>query len=142
MNRNTKHKRLKPTVPSKPSEPGQERITTKGPQDAPDNKDNSNDQEAPLMPDIPPTSLNTNPTRKPWYKRPFAKGAKAVLEIIAIPFAIGYTVITAVQLHDLRQNFAAEQRAWLKFEPPTLPMTDAEPINGIQLSISNVGKSA
>jgi hypothetical protein len=40
-------------------------------------------------------------------------GWRSLFECVAIPFAIGYAVVTYFQWRDLRTNFVIDQRAWL-----------------------------
>ncbi len=64
---------------------------------------------------------------------------KKVVEIIAIPFAIGYAIITYFQWRDLRHNFEADERAWIKAEV-NLPLT-LDPNAPVVITARNVGKS-
>jgi hypothetical protein len=38
---------------------------------------------------------------------------KSALEVIAIPFAIGYAIISYFQWRDAAHNFRGDERAWL-----------------------------
>jgi hypothetical protein len=66
-------------------------------------------------PNVPSSPRNPAKPEQPWYKtfkgwKPKLEAAKIILELIAIPFAVGYAVITYNQWQDLRR----EQRAWIK----------------------------
>jgi hypothetical protein len=63
-------------------------------------------------PQIPTTSPKAKESNKCWYKT--LAGWKIVIELIALPFAIGYAVVTYCEWKDLRHNFQADERAWVK----------------------------
>jgi hypothetical protein len=67
------------------------------------------------QPDMPASPPKGAPSKKPWYKT--LSGWKLALEAIAIPFAIGYALVTFFQWQDLRHNFQADERAWVKPTP-------------------------
>src|SRR5207237_1280683 len=75
-----------------------------------------------------------------------------LLEIVAIPFAIGYAVVTYYQWSDAHHNFILDQRAWLRMTLPELEAKCAQctehdipvpiPKNlQFNLSVTNVGKT-
>jgi hypothetical protein len=61
---------------------------------------------------IPSPQQNTEKPQKAWYKT--LDWWKKVLEIIAIPFAIAYAIVTYCQWRDIRHNFQVDERAWIK----------------------------
>jgi hypothetical protein len=67
---------------------------------------------------IPPAPRNTQKAKQPWYKT--AQGWKVALEIVAIPFAVGYAIVTYFQWHDVRSNFKISQRAFVYAQDPIL----------------------
>lgn len=72
------------------------------------------DRQSALHSEIPPTPDNSAQPKKPWYKT--MNGWKTLLEVIGIPFAIGYAVVTFCQWRDLRHNFQVDQRAWVSIQ--------------------------
>jgi len=93
-----------------------------------------------------PESVNTEPTvrkerpraieeRKPWWK--------TALKISGVVAAIVYTVTTVVQWKDLRRNFEADERAWIKIQYgwPDLPSYQPAAIGTMKVLLANVGKS-
>jgi len=82
------------------------------------------------MPQVPPTPSNTDQSKKSWYKS--LQRWRTVLEIVAIPFAVLYAIVTCFQWRDLRHNFQTEQRAWL-VQKATFPDD-----NGIKHGVGNV----
>src|ERR1035437_4673899 len=91
---------------------------------------------------VPPAPRNTDNSQNPkavtlpWWKRVGLKGA---LEILGLFAGIGYAIVTYCQWQDLRNNFRADQRAWIKVDypsfetpPPSVPIT---------VKFTNVGKS-
>lgn len=89
------------------------------------------------MTEVLPTATNTNKAKKPWYKT--LEGWKARLEIAAIPFIIGYAVVTFFQWRDLRHNFEVDQRGWIKVNVD-MP-TALGPQSPVVVGMQNVGKS-
>jgi hypothetical protein len=67
------------------------------------------------MTQVPPPPSDTNQPKKAWYN--FLERWKVLLEVIAIPFAIMYAIVTGLQWKDLHHNFVTDERPWLKFEP-------------------------
>jgi hypothetical protein len=105
------------------------------PQQHPSEKDNATQRGPALAPKVEPPSRDP---RKPWYKT--LQGWKVRLEVIAIPFAIVYAVVTCLQWRDLRQNFEAEQRAWVG---AVFPWPDLVGDKALEMRprFTNVGKS-
>lgn len=93
---------------------------------------------------VRPSSANSNQSKKPWYKT--VASWKSLLELVGIPFAIGYAIVTFFQWQDLRHNFKVDERAWvnLRNEMAESQRIDLPP-DGQQLSIpiqvSNIGKT-
>jgi hypothetical protein len=77
--------------------------------------------------------------RRVWrqFKRIFCK--KDRWERIGIAFGIAYAITTILQWHDLRSNFAAEQRAWIKVDWGFA--TKLDPLMPVVVYLHNVGKS-
>ena len=115
--------------------PGQHNNTSVTPQGAPNKKDDSTDREISAIAHVPPSPANTNKAEQPWYKT--MDGWKTLFECIAIPFAIGYAVVTFFQWRDLHHNFEVDERAWLKVDYAF----SQNPSGLIILRITNVGKS-
>ena len=63
--------------------------------------------------------------------------------MIAIPFAIGYAVVTYRQWRDLHQNFEIDERAWLYVSRSVLPKEPSEEDRHIQINtfVVNSGKT-
>jgi hypothetical protein len=108
------------------------------PQHAADQKDNAAQRKPSLKPEIPPSPENSAQPQKSWYKT--MQGWKTLLEVIGIPFAIGYAVVTYFQWQDLRHNFEVDERAWVKvgYAWPDLASNQVATING---RLVNFGKS-
>src|SRR5690242_15697621 len=79
-----------------------------GPQAKPHKEDDSAGRKSPAVPQVKPAPRDTDKTKQPWYKT--LNGWKAALEVIAIPFAVGYALVTWLQWRDLRHNFEIDQR--------------------------------
>jgi hypothetical protein len=99
---------------SKIAGPWEKHETSVSPQQASTQENDAAHRQPAPHPEVPPSQENSAQPKKPWYKT--AQGWKTALELIAIPFAIGYAVITWLQWKDLRHNFEADQRSWLKIE--------------------------
>jgi len=97
----------------------------------------------PFQPQVPPSPSNTQQPKKPWYQT--IEGWKAVFEIVAIPFAIWYAVITYFQWRDLRGNFQIDQRAWVgivAISPDEPEESDGEfSFKDLWISMRNSGKT-
>lgn len=100
------------------------------------------------MAEMKPTTGNSDKAKDHWYKT--LQGWKAVLEIVAIPFAIAYAIVTFLQWHDLRHNFKTDERPWLEIqtqsekagnESASLQLTSGQPVT-YPLRIANTGKTA
>jgi hypothetical protein len=107
------------------------------PQDAAAKKNDPAERKVLFVPEVKPTPSNSSESKKPWYKT--LDGWKVRLELIAIPFVIGYAVITFFQWRDLRHNFEVDQRAWLKVDvgmPATLSQQAP-----VVVTVRYVGKS-
>jgi hypothetical protein len=89
---------------------------------SPDNSSAKKDDTVERQSDTPPSPTNGNQSKKSWYKT--LSGWKLLLEVIAIPFAIAYAIVTFFQWQDLRHNFQVDERAWIR------PTPDAD-INGV-----------
>jgi hypothetical protein len=95
-------------------------------------------------PNVPPSPCNPPQPEYPWYKtfqgwKPKLDAAKIILEVVAIPFAIAYAVVTALQWRDLRHNFATDERAWVKVGEIKFPIVNREVL--AYTTISSIGKS-
>jgi hypothetical protein len=95
---------------------------------------------------IQPSPHNTAKSQQRWYKT--INGWKSLLEVIAIPFGIGYAVITYYQWKDLRHHFELDERAWLniRHDSPFKEGSHAPPdlVSGLvdKVQLVNVGKTA
>ncbi len=69
------------------------------------------------------------------------QGWKTLLEIIAIPFAIGYAIVTYFQWQELHRNFTLDERAWIQIKQ--IPGTTGLDFKymSLPLELTNVGKS-
>ena len=110
--------------------------TSVPPQQTTDQKDDTAEGKPSFTPEIPPAPTNRDQSKKPWYKT--ASGWKTLLELIGIPFAIGYAIITYVAWSDARHNFENTERAWLKIES-SLPAQPGD--MPVFVRTTNVGKS-
>jgi hypothetical protein len=108
------------------------------------------DPESTLRGSNPPAQLpasfaqtigHTNQSKRSWYKT--AKRWKTIVEMIAIPFAIGYAVVTYRQWRDLHHNFEVDERAWLYVSRSVLPKEPSEEDRHIQINafVANSGKT-
>jgi hypothetical protein len=92
---------------------------------------------------------DTDKPQKAWYRT--LEGWKKLLEIIAIPFAIAYAVVTFFQWRDSNNNFIRDERAWveIKWSPDNgddpghshLAVAPGSPASS-PLKIMNIGKTA
>jgi len=131
------------------SSPRQEHETGEDPQQATSEKDDSAQRQPALVPKVPPTPSHSNQSQKPWYKT--FRGWKTLFETIALPFAIGYAVVTFLQWRDLRHNFEGDERAWVKPEfawnssrifPEGGDFVPGQMFDGnVTLRLNNTGKS-
>jgi hypothetical protein len=111
-----------------------------GPRDALKQKDNPAERKVPLMTEIPPSPSNSEKTKKRWYQT--IDGWKTTLEIIAIPFAIIYAIVTFFEWRDLKHNFMIEQRAWLSPEYIYTPRPNGNiPLSSVRVTLTNSGKN-
>jgi hypothetical protein len=94
--------------------PWKQNNASESPREAAANKNDTASGKPSLAIQIPPSPCNPKKSSKPWYKT--LQGWKTLLEVIAIPFAITYAVVTWCQWRDLRNNFEIEQRAWIYFK--------------------------
>lgn len=78
--------------------------------------------------------------KDPWYKS--LDRWTSIAELVGIPFAILYAVVTYCQWQDLRKNFEIDQRAWIKVAH-NIPISINEDMNlgGVSITLENVGKS-
>lgn len=88
--------------------------TSVTPQNASNEKDDSAQGRSLLKSEVPPSPANSRQTNKSWYKT--AKRWNTVLQMIGIPFAIGYAIVTYNQWSDSQANFKANERAWIKIQ--------------------------
>ena len=116
----------------------QQNETSVAPQQAPDHKHDATQRKPSLPPQIPPTPADSKQANKSWYKT--LQGWKTLFEMVAIPFAIAYAVVTGFEWRDLKHNFDKEQRSWVKIAYSWPPLTTNQDIamNGVLI---NVGKS-
>lgn len=94
------------------------------------------------MSQIPPAPHQSDNPEHPWYKT--LQGWKAFVEVVAIPFAIFYAVVTYFQWRDLRQNFRIEQHAWIVIShswPDANQIKEGSSVKSTVL-ITNTGKTA
>jgi hypothetical protein len=93
--------------------PGQQYNQGIHPQETSKEERNSTDWQTPTEFKIPPSPANTKQTKNPWYQS--TDNWKTLLEVIAIPFAIGYAFVTYFQWQDMKSNFVVDQRAWIAY---------------------------
>ena len=95
--------------------------TSASPEQAASGEDGNTGRQTLAVPEVPPTPPDTPKTKSPWYKsREKWEIAKTVLEVVAIPFAIGYAVVTYRQWRDLQGNFEVEKRPWIGLKEITI----------------------
>jgi hypothetical protein len=120
--------------------PGKQNEAGVTPENAADKKSNRTEGKLVAASEIPPSPSDPDKPKKPWYKS--LKRWKTILEVVAIPFAIGYAFVTFFQWRDLRSNFTADQRAWVL---ATGFVLSAEPMVGqsfsVRTRIQNSGKT-
>jgi hypothetical protein len=126
------------TVISKLRTPREKDNTRVNPQDASGQENDAADRQFALTPKVPPSPTYRKQTDKPWYKT--TSGWKTLLEMIAIPFAIGYAIVTYWQWRDLRYNFEVDQRSWVKIGCPWPPLNGTQPVT-VNAELTNFGKS-
>jgi hypothetical protein len=89
---------------------------------------------------IPQAPSNPQKPENRWYKT--IDGWKTALEILAIPFAVGYAMVTYYQWQDLRRNFATEQRAWVFVQNGEINVHGAVgEMLATDLTVTNTGKT-
>ena len=106
-----------------------------GPQDTASKENNSTGGKSTIAPHVDPSPSNSQQAKQPWYKT--MSGWKALLEVIAIPCAIGYAVVTYFQWRDIRHNFEADQRAWIRVQW----MISDDPASRVKMRVTNTGKT-
>ena len=126
----------------RPHAPRKDNQRSPSPQSASDKENDPAERKSPLNSNITPTPGDADQPNKPWYKT--LDGWKTFLEIVGIPFGIGYAVVTYCQWRDLKENFRNDQR-------PYVLSTNAEPaadsplligkLQFWQLQTANYGKS-
>jgi hypothetical protein len=116
-------------------------IATEGPDAVVKPKQDASDRQIPLRKSNPSVQ-NRDQFDKSWYQT--MDGWKTLFELVAIPFAIGYALVTYCQWHDLRHNFQVDQRAWIQITPtiPIPPIDQNTVISKLPVMVKNVGKSA
>jgi hypothetical protein len=123
---------------SKIDAPREKNETGVSPQSAATQKDNAAERQALTESKFPPSPPHSNQPNKPWYKT--MEGWKPALELIAIPFAIGYAIVTWYQWRDLRRNFETDERAWIAVDLLSSAPAVGQPLK-IVLTMSNTGKT-
>lgn len=120
--------------------PWKQDATGEGPQHAPSKQSDPTLGHSSSIKQVPSTPADTSKPKQSWYKT--LDGWKTVFELIAIPFAIGYAVVTYGQWRDLRANFKVDQRAWLTVARLELS-EEADSVKEIHVGfwIQNSGKS-
>jgi hypothetical protein len=126
--------------------PWKQHEATIGPENTPKEEDDSTSRKSSFPPKVKPSPPNPPQSNKPWYRT--MHGWKTALEIVAIPFAIGYATIAYWQWHDASHNFRVDQRAWISAyrfelsEEPTEAFTQDEIIRFfVNCWIRNTGKT-
>jgi len=107
------------------------------PQDASNKERNSTERKPKSSSQVQPSPSNTNQTKNPWYKT--TEGWKTCAELVAIPFAIGYAIVTYYQWQDLRRNFETDARAWVKVQYGLPAVMSETPM--VIVNVINFGKS-
>jgi hypothetical protein len=120
--------------------PGKQNETSISPQQTPSQENNPRPREPRAITQVGPTQTNTEQAKYPWYTT--LEGWKIIAELIAIPFAIGYAVVTYFQWKDLRHNFEVDQRALVKigFDIPNA-IDPVATLGALQVTALNTGKS-
>jgi len=95
--------------------PWKQNTTGVGPQGASDEQSNPTLRQSTSVRQVPSAPSNTSKPQHPWYKT--LNGWKVLLEIVALPFAILYAIVTWNQWRDLRRNFTLDERSWIEFKP-------------------------
>jgi hypothetical protein len=119
--------------------PRQPEVAPSSPENTPEQEHDPTQRKVALSSNHNPPPRDTHQAKNPWYKT--FKGWRTLLEMIAIPFAIGYAVVTWLQWRDLRRNFKIDQRAWLfvaENARPSLAVNIALPAS---INITNTGKT-
>jgi hypothetical protein len=123
--------------------PGKQNEASVGPQKASCQEGDTAKGKPSVSAEVPPAPSYTQKAKHPWYKA--LNGWKTLLECIAIPFAIGYAIVTYSQWQDLRHNFKVDQRAWVtaaRFSIST-ELAANNPTNEIRIYcwLQNTGKT-
>ncbi len=109
------------------------------PRAATDNGTNTAQQPSPFAPEVRSAPNNFLQSKRPWYQT--LSGWKTTLELAAIPFAIGYAIVTFCQWKDLKRNFVSDERPWLKVVSlGEIQWKEGQPIL-YPVEVSNVGKT-
>jgi hypothetical protein len=88
------------------------------------------------------TRRNANNPRSSWWRvEVMIKRFKPLIEVVGIFFAIFYAIVTYRQWHDLRRNFEADQRAWIRAAYLFPKDISSDSKTSVTLEMSNLGKS-
>jgi len=101
-------------------------------------EDNAAKGQAALKPQVTAAPKDSEQSKEPWYKT--FQGWKTRLELIGILVAVGYGVVTYLEWRDLRRNFQAEQRSWIKIKLTPTKWSQDTPVD-LPLTLTNIGKS-
>jgi len=115
---------------SKTNTPREKHETGEGPQETPNQESTTAPRQSAPVLQVKSTPINSQRPQKPWYRA--IEGWKVRLELVAIPFAIGYAAVTYFQWRDLKYNFINEQRSWIN---PILYWSVADRNNGVDPNI-------
>ena len=124
--------------------PGEQHEAGIGPQNAATHEGDGAIREGCLIPapKIPPSPGNPPKPEQPRYKtiQGWKSGLelpKVLFEIIAIPFAVGYAIVTYCQWQDLHDNFEVSQRAYVMISDVEAHLLENRPY--IKISLDNYG---
>jgi hypothetical protein len=97
------------------SQPRQQENASIGPRETSGQKQDATEGKISLSSHIDPPPRHKTQTNKPWYKT--TSGWKTLLELVALPFAIGYAVVTFLSWRDVRDQFTLDQRPYVWLTP-------------------------
>lgn len=121
------------SLEAKISSPRQEAEASGRPEETSPQEDHAAQWQAALKHQVPPAPKDSEQSQKPWHKT--LNGWKTLAELVAIPFAIGYAIVTFCQWRDLRHNFEVDQRPYVYH----VSVEDQTAINAKMINISNSG---
>ncbi|MEP7353589.1 MAG: hypothetical protein ABI824_10200 [Acidobacteriota bacterium] len=120
--------------------PGKQNEAGIGPQGASNQERDPATRQLPSTLHVTATPKNSQQADDPWYKS--IKGWSGIFQIVAVPFAIAYAVVTYAMWSDLRKNFKIDERAWIEARDsdPNFMLSNLKTA-GVDMFVTNIGKT-